>query len=98
VKKQCTCTKITHFRDQLTCGPIHLEARHVVAVHDFNPTAAISENGPRGMSFEVLENRTELKFDWRNNSLPNNTVPGAIQIKLLSDVTCIVADSYKDKA
>lgn len=63
-----------------------------------NPTAAISENAPRGMSFERLENRTELKSDWRNNPLPNNRVPGAIQIKLLSDVTYIVADSHKDKA
>lgn len=78
-------------------SPILLEARRIVAVRDSNPTAAISENAPRGMSFEGLENRTELKSDWRNNPLPNNTVPGAIQIKLLSDVTYIVADSHKDK-
>lgn len=68
-----------------------------MAAHDFNPTAAISENAPRGMSFEGLENRIELKSDRRNNPLPDNTVPGAVQIKL-SDVTYIVADSHKDKA
>lgn len=69
-----------------------------MAVCDFNPRATISENDPRGMSFEGLGKRTELKSDWRNNPLPNNTVPGAIRIKLLSDVTYIVADSHKDKA
>lgn len=69
-----------------------------MSVRDFNSAAAISENAPRGTSFEGLENRTELKSDWRNNLLPNNTVPGAIQIKLLSDVTYIVAGLHKDKA
>lgn len=38
-----------------------------------------------------------LKSDWRNNPLPNNALPGAIHMKLLSDVTGIVADSHKDK-
>lgn len=77
---------------------IHLETRHTVAVLDFNPTAAISKNTPRGMSFEGLENRTELKSEWRSNPLPNNTVPGAIHIKLLSNATYIVTEHHKDRA
>lgn len=51
---------------------IYLETGHVVAALDFNPTAAISKNTPRGMSFEGLESRTELKSEWRSNPLPNN--------------------------
>lgn len=50
------------------------------------------------MSFEGSENRAEWISDQRNNPLPNNTVPEAVLIKLLSDVTCIVANSHKDKA
>lgn len=50
------------------------------------------------MSFEGLESRTELKSEWRSNPLPNNTVPGAIRIKLPSNVTYIVAESHKDRA
>lgn len=66
---------------------IHLETRHIVVILEFNPIATISKNPPRGMSFEGLESGTELKSDWRSNPLPNNTVPGAIRIKLLSNVT-----------
>lgn len=68
-----------------------------MAALDFNPTAAISKNTPRGMSFEGLENRTELKSEWRSNPLPNNTVPGAIRIKVLSNATYIVTEHHKDR-
>lgn len=77
---------------------IHLETRCIVVVLDFNPTAATSKSTPRGISYEGLEIRTELKSEWRSNPLPNNTVPGANHIKFLSNVTYIVSESHKDRA